>query len=817
MKAVSLPDRSRLLVGITASAILSGLFLHSGFGWFLGFVAFVPWLLVLNEQQTLVRTLLSAYAMCVAFTLAVFAWLGVALGNYIQIGGTVGLIVLVLIAPLFQPQFLAFALARKLVSQRSPLLGIFAGAAAWVGAEWLLPRLLDDTISYGLYPSPLIRQAADLGGSAGLTFLLILSNEGIAAAFARRAQGIRTAIKPLAFAALVPLLLTIYGVFVLSTSRPSGQPLRIALIQSNLTHYEQQREEKGAYEFVREVLDTHFAMTHEAVTKQQADAVLWSETAYPTTFGHPKSEAGRELDNEIQRFVNSAGIPFVIGTYDLDAEGEYNAAAFIEPQSGLLGFYRKTRLFPMTEYVPAWLDGPFFRRWFPWTGTWKPGSGARVFPLRLADGREIPVLASICLDDVDTNLTVQGARMGAQAILTMSNDSWFTEHEMGAEMHHFVAAFRSIETRLPQFRVTTNGYSAVIDANGTVVDGSRLGERTLVVANAPVGTPPKTLMVILGNWVGPTATAFLAFLAALVGIRRLNAYRSMNKAAAPVSIALPTSVSLVSRRVRFLIGLLHAFARCGVIVLGVTMLLDSTLTGITLTQIKIFVAACLIPEALARLVRLIFSAQSRIENGTLVLTRWKDRFEIPLAKIAAVEPWRLPIPGAGFALRLSTGETWQYDLTLANPAAFSEALAAAGSKLSALPPSTVSHFVEARMSNRPGLFDHPIVKFMLLSCALAIPAFVLHQNIGYGSAFGEYFAFGLKAYLLAFAIWWAAWAIGVVLIAATLRTGIEIGTLLSVVLRPAKTVEIRTWLEGFGLIALYVGTPTWLIFRIFGS
>lgn len=411
MKGLSFFSRSRLF-GIAASAALSGLFLHSGFGWFLGFIAFVPWLLVIDKEQTLAGTILSAYAMCVAFTVAAFAWLGLALGNYVGVGGTTGLIVLLLAAPLFQPQFLAFALARRLASKRGSLIGVFAGAAAWVATEWFLPRLLDDTISYGLYPSVLLRQAADLGGSAGLTFLLLLTNEGIAAAFARRAQGIRAVIKPLAFAALLPLLLTAYGVFVLSTNGQPGQPLRIALIQSNLTHYEQEREAKGAYQFVREVLDTHFAMTQEAVTKQQADAVLWSETAYPTTFAHPKSEAGRELDNEIQRFVNQVGVPFVIGTYDLDADGEYNAAAFIEPHSGLLGFYRKTRLFPMTEYVPTWLDGAYFRRLFPWTGTWQPGSGARVFPLRLADGREIPVLTSICLDDVDTNLTIQGARMG---------------------------------------------------------------------------------------------------------------------------------------------------------------------------------------------------------------------------------------------------------------------------------------------------------------------------------------------------------------------------------------------------------------------
>ena len=88
------------LAGIAASAVLSGLYLHSGVGWFLGFAAFVPWLLSLNEKRTIAGTLLNAYAMCVAYTLAVFAWLGIALGNYTQVGATTGLVVLLLAAPL---------------------------------------------------------------------------------------------------------------------------------------------------------------------------------------------------------------------------------------------------------------------------------------------------------------------------------------------------------------------------------------------------------------------------------------------------------------------------------------------------------------------------------------------------------------------------------------------------------------------------------------------------------------------------------------------------------------------------------------------
>lgn len=148
---------------------------------------------------------------------------------------------------------------------------------------------------------------------------------------------------------------------------------------------------------MREILDTHYAMSYDAVERQLVDAVLWSETAYPTTFGHPKSQAGADFDREMLGIMQSAGVPFVFGTYDQDDAGEYNAAAFVTPGAGLLGMYRKTRPFPLTEYVPPWLNSAMLKQWLPWTGSWLPGNGARVFPLRLADGREFVVAPLICL------------------------------------------------------------------------------------------------------------------------------------------------------------------------------------------------------------------------------------------------------------------------------------------------------------------------------------------------------------------------------------------------------------------------------------
>lgn len=801
--------------GVVASALLVFLYAHGGAGWVLGFVALAPWLRTLDGERTMPRALLGAWAMAVAYTAAGFWWFGEAIGHYTQVGTAAGLALLLVSAPLLQPQILVFALVRQIAGRRhGPMLRALVGASAWVAAEWLVPRLLGDTFGHGLYPSRLLRQAADVGGVAGLTFLLLLANEGVACAIARRRHGCRAIVVPLALAGLVPLLLAAYGLAALSAQLAGGPTLRMGLVQSNIVDYDRLRREKGAGAVVRQVLDTHYAMSYDAVERQHAQAVLWSETVYPTTFGHPKSEAGAGLDREILEIVHAAGVPFVFGTYDRDATGEYNAAAFVAPGTGLLGFYRKTRPFPLTEHVPAWLDGATFRRWFPWAGTWQPGTGARVFPLRLKDGREIPVLPLICLDDMDAGLAVDGARLGAQAIVTLSNDSWFPPQ--GAQLHLNAAAFRSIETRLPQFRVTTNGHSAVIDAAGTVAAGTRMGERTLVIGELPVREPPRTLVVAWGDWVGRAATAFLVLLAVAAASRRWWPLRGAEPSVSRGEAQLPSRVVVFPPAARIVAGLLRTCARASLLwMVAAVALGDAPLQARTLAQIRIFAVFVLAPEAAAWLVLRAFAARTSIEHGALVLARGRQRIELALRDIAAVEPWRLALPGQGAWLRLASGGRWPYGIATADPFALAPALRAAGAAaLQEAPPSRASLYARARVAIRRGRLDHPLAKFVLLPLALAVPAFRLHQHIAYGSTFGEWQTYGATAYLSAFALWWAAWVIGVVLCAAALRVLIESAAIAVLLLHPASALPVRRALERLGLLALYLGVPVWLLVRL---
>ena len=818
-----LRQRAAALGGIAASGVLLGLYAQGGLAWPLGFLALLPWLLALERTRTALGALASGWLMTVAFVAAVLPWFGAAVGHYTGIGTLPALLVLLLLAPLLQPQLLVFALVRHGVNRRhGRALAALAGASAWVGCEWLLPKLLGDTLGHGLAPAVWLRQVADLGGAALLTLLLLLANEALALAATRWRAGWRGWLGPLAIAAALPACMAGYGLWRLAAldaylAAPAPE-LRIGMIQSGIVDYERRRQEVGAYAVVREVLDTHFGLSRAAIEHHGVDALLWSETVYPTPFGHPRSEDGAALDREILDFVASAGVPLVFGTYDVDGAGEYNAAAFVEPQAGLLGYYRKTHPFPLTEHVPGWLDSAGLRRLLPWAGSWQPGNGARVFPLRTADGRELNVLPLICLDDVRPQLAIDGARLGAQAIVGLSNDAWFSTQPIGARLHLAVAAFRSIETRLPQLRVTTNGLTAFVDPSGEVLVSTAMGDQAVLAGAVPVRDPPPTLMLRWGDWVGRAGLVLLALLA-LAAIRRAIRARFPARAHAAPSAVDPATWSaeliLLTPAWRLAAVLLRLIAAGGLLWLALGMLREGAQVN-SLAQIRGYLAAVALPLVLAWAIQRLQAASARIEAGHLVLRQRRQRIEIPLASIAGLHAWRLPLPGVGVDLRLASGRRHGQGLRIDDPQALALALAAAGSPAVLADEASARRAAQAaaRTGARRPRLDHALVKFALFPLLLALPAFRLHQYIAFGGTFGEWQTFGAQAWIIALGIWWVAWSIGLMLYAAALRISGETAMRAVAALRPGQATGARGAVESLLRWSFYLGAPAWLALRL---
>jgi apolipoprotein N-acyltransferase len=494
----------------------------------LGWVALVPWLLVLEDVGSPRAAAASGVAMAAAFELAVFGWFAPAIESYTGAPAAVAALLLGICGPFLQPQFVAFALARD-AARRAAAPGwlvAMVGAGAYAGTEWAVPKLFADTLGYGLHPSRWMRQGADVVGVEGLTFAVVLGNEcALGFVHAARARGrVARLVMPAASLVAIVALLSGYGAIRLRTlagTTSPGDALAAGIVQANLSHYDALRARLGTYETVRRIVDDYVALSGDLLQRGRLDVLVWPETVYPTTFGTPKSADGAAFDGEIAAFVTRTHLPLVFGSYDADAGHEFNAAVVLEPPGagaaawrrtpgadGALAYetYRKASLFPLTERVPAVLDSPRLRRWLPWAGTWTPGTGAKVIPVALADGRTVRVAPLICYDVLAPALVHAAARAGAELFVTLSNDSWFASGE-GPHLHLVGAAFRSVETRRAQVRATNTGISAIITAAGDVAATAGIDERATLVGSVVPDRKTTTVVVAWGDWFAPTALA----------------------------------------------------------------------------------------------------------------------------------------------------------------------------------------------------------------------------------------------------------------------------------------------------------------------
>ncbi len=520
--AVRAKRLAALLFGVAGTTVLLGLFGRMEARWVaVGWVALVPWLWALDRAGSRREAVLSGVALGMAFTATVVGWFPAAIQSYSGAPLALCWLAFLVLAPLMELQFITFALARHHLRQgraegpRAFWYVTLTGALVYVGTEWLCPKLFAVTLGQGFYPSELLRQGADIAGTHGLTLVILISNECVlAAGKALVAQGPRVgwrrALAPLSVLAALVLGGLGYGqlrYWQVAEHKAKAPDLVVGIVQANITKYEKLAAELGTYDVVRMILDTHYRLSDELLRNRKLDLIVWPETVYPTTFGSPKSEAGAEFDAEINAFVSQRRVPLLFGTYDLEEEREYNAAMFLGPgRDGSLArsAYRKTMLFPLTEWVPESIDSPWLRERMPWTGYWKRGPGPRTLALQLSEGRSLILAPLICYESIFPGYVAEEARGGAELIMTLSNDSWFSGTP-APRQHLMHAVFRSIETRLPQVRVTNSGISALITPTGEVLTEVPDAQRGSVAVTVPPNPRLSTLMVAWGDWLRPTA------------------------------------------------------------------------------------------------------------------------------------------------------------------------------------------------------------------------------------------------------------------------------------------------------------------------
>jgi apolipoprotein N-acyltransferase len=236
-----------------------------------------------------------------------------------------------------------------------------------------------------------------------------------------------------------------------------------------------------------------------------------------------------------------------------------------------------------------------------------------------------------------------------------------------------------------------------------------------------------------------------------------------------------------------------------------------------LRLLRAFSVFCLAPGIGLWLLERAFAVTLRLESGVLVLQRHTQRIEIPCEAIERATPWAVPLPAGGLWLDLKSGRRFRYGLQVADPTAFINALADAGAsqlvREASTHPAAVYAQSRSRLSPR---WYHRFLKFVVFALVPALPLFRLHQWIAYGGTFGEYYMYGLKAYLLAFAIYWATSSVYLVLYAAALRAVAEPLVWVAAHVAPRRTPRVRRTVEMANRL-LYYGGVLLLLIRLYLS
>ena len=259
---------------------------------------------------------------------------------------------------------------------------------------------------------------------------------------------------------------------------------------------------------------------------------------------------------------------------------------------------------------------------------------------------------------------------------------------------------------------------------------------------------------------------------------------------------------------RFVGGLCVAVSRASLPYIGISALTSEGPVPLVVLVRALCVCA-LLPAVAAWLIERACAADVEVHADELVVRGRGLRMEIPRTAVAAVLPWTVPLPGAGFALRLQSGRRFSYGLQAADPTPLLSTLAdSAGidaARVAARHPTHV--YAHARHSGEPWRWYHLLFKFVLFALLPTGVWFYAHQHIAYGGLFGQYYLEGLGPYLKTFAISWSLTAIYLVLYASAWRATGE-GIALSVAWRaPARAATARRAVEIVCRVAYYIGVP----------
>lgn len=417
------------------------------------------------------------------------SWVYVSIHDYGYTGVPLAVFLTVLFVVILALFFAGtFWLYRRFTTPRFALL-TFAGA--WVLGEVLRTYLFTGfpwlLLGSSHVDSPLAPWAP-IGGVYLLSLFVAFSGAlGAELLFSRRIW----TLAPLAAIWLTPFILPAQW------TAPSDTPTRVALLQGNLPQLI-----KWTPEGQRQAANTYMELTR--ALDDDIDLILWPETALPMV----ETQARPVLERVQANLATDTAL--LTGIVQRDESGRFfNSVIGV---GNVEGSYHKEHLVPFGEYLPleSVLRGAISFFDLPMS-TFTPGESGQA-PIQAAG---VTLGNAICYEIIYPQLVAKRARE-SDVLMTVSNDTWFGA-SIGPHQHLQMARLRALENGRYVARATSNGITAIIDAQGRIVARAPQFEAATLTGDvyAMEGHTPFTRM---GSW----PTWLLAGLLILPGLRVRN-------------------------------------------------------------------------------------------------------------------------------------------------------------------------------------------------------------------------------------------------------------------------------------------------------
>jgi len=353
----------------------------------------------------------------------------------------------------------------------------------------------------------------------------------------------RTALTAAVAAPLVALVVTFLGRATTPAREPATDLVRVAAIEPGLHSFDafaglRTREQWEAR--FRELLLARLVdpTRTEFANEPPPDLVLWPESSWLLRIDAADVAAGTARLPDLRLPAGR----LLLGA-NLGGNGRTTPSALlVEAASGrILDHHEKRRLVPGGEFLPLvhWLPGSvadFVHDAFAKALGSAPDCvpGALRPPLRTAAG--VPFGALLCYDNAFPGPAADQVAAGARFLCVLSNESWYRG---GGELTQLVAmsVCRALETGTPIVRCTTDGWSCVVAADGTIRESlpilpSPQPAARILRASVQLGTGELPPMAWLRAATGPGAALLLglALLHAVVRWARLRRLDSASTA-----------------------------------------------------------------------------------------------------------------------------------------------------------------------------------------------------------------------------------------------------------------------------------------------